>query len=807
MKIITLYIAAIFVLLNQNLNAQNKIIGNIKDEQTKENLVNAAVYIPDLRVGATADSDGNYVLDNIPNGTYLFEIKYIGYKNITERIKIEGDSRQDFLLNSAVSELHEVIVTAVTRSTELKQSPLIIKPVDKRLLNQNASTNLIDGLKNIPGVNQITTGAAISKPTIRGLGYNRVISLYDGIRQEGQQWGDEHGIEIDEYAIDRIEIVKGPGSLMYGSDGIAGVLNFISPKAPQIGTIKTQFVSNYQSNNNLLGYSLSNAGNKNDFQWLARVSNKWAGNYQNKYDGKVYNSGFNELDGGLFMGVTKNWGYAHFNINSFNTKVGITEGDRDNLGHFTFQKPDGKGSLEDVSATADDLKGYSIGFPYQNINHLRVTSNNYFVLSKGTLNFDLGFQNNKRKEFGDVLNPNDKALYFDLSTFNYNIRYNVQELRGWETSLGMSGMQQRNVNKGLEFLIPAYNLLDVGGFVFTQKNFDEKWVLAGGLRFDNRTMNAKQLILDSLERPVSIENSATEVKFQGFKKNYSSFSGSLGLTYQIDKTSSLKFNFSQGFRAPNIAEISSNGVHEGSFRYEYGNPNLKSEISHQIDIAYFLNSDHVTFELTPFANFISNYIFSEKLNAFNGSGDSIPDIADPVPAYKFSQGNAQLLGTEIYLDIHPHPFDWLHIENSFSFVQAIQKNQPDSSKYLPFIPAAKYRGELKAQFKKVGNTPLSNVYVKLAIDHYFKQGKYYAAFGTETATPAYTLLSAGIGADIKAFNRPDFMSIFLSGENLANVAYQNHLSRLKYGPENVATGRLGIYNMGRNVSLKTIFNF
>ena len=387
------------------------------------------------------------------------------------------------------------------------------------------------------------------------------------------------------------------------------------------------------------------------------------------------------------------------------------------------------------------------------------------------------------------------------------MRYNVQELRGWETSFGMSGMQQRNVNKGLEFLIPAYNLLDIGGFVFTQKNFDKKWVVAGGLRFDNRTMNAKQLILDSLERPVSIENSATEVKFQGFKKNYSSFSGSLGLTYQIDKTSSLKFNFSQGFRAPNIAEISSNGVHEGSFRYEYGNPNLKSEISHQIDIAYFLNSDHVTFELTPFANFISNYIFSEKLNAFNGSGDSIPDIADPVPAYKFSQGNAQLLGTEIYLDIHPHPFDWLHIENSFSFVQAIQKNQPDSSKYLPFIPAAKYRGELKAQFKKVGNTPLSNVYIKFAIDHYFKQGKYYAAFGTETATPAYTLLSAGIGADIKAFNRPDFMSIFLSGENLANVAYQNHLSRLKYGPENVATGRLGIYNMGRNVSLKTIFNF
>ncbi len=803
MKIKIIYTIVAFVFATQTFVAQNKISGNIKDEQTKEILSGVLIYINDLKTGAITDKEGNFKLENIKTGTYLFEISLIGYKKSVKRIYIANDTLVSFLISESVSELNEVVITAVSRSTELKLSPIIIKPIDVGDLNENSSTNLIDALKNVPGLNQITTGAGISKPTIRGMGYNRVISLYNGIRQEGQQWGDEHGIEIDEYSIDRIELVKGPGSLMYGSDGIAGVLNFISPKAPPVGQIKTQLISNYQSNNNLIGYSLSNAGNKKGVQWLGRFSNKFAGNYQNKYDGKVYNSGFQEYNGSLFLGLTKKWGYSHLNLSTFNSSLNMVEGDRDGLGQFVFAAPDGSGSTKEVSATSSDLSGYKIGFPHQEVYHLRALSNNYFILRKGTINLDLGFQNNKRKEFGDVLNPNDMALFFDLNTFNYNLRYNLEELKGWETSFGASGMQQNNYNKGLEFLIPEYSLFDVGGFVFTQKTCN-KITLAGGLRFDNRNINTKKLILDSLETPVSVEDSTTNLKFDAFTKNYNSSSGSIGLSYQINKKSTIKFNLSRGFRAPNIAEISSNGKHEGALRYEYGTADLKSEVSHQIDLAYFLNSDHVTFEFTPFTNFISNYIFSGKLTSAFG-GDSIPDLTDPTPAYKFTQGDATLIGGEIYLDIHPHPFDWLHIENSFSYVEARQNNQADSTKYLPFIPAPKYRGELKAQFKKVGKN-LANFYIKFGVDYFFKQDKAFSAYGTETRTPSYTLLSAGLGANVKAFNRPNFMSIYISAENLADAAYQSHLSRLKYAPNNPLTGRNGVYNMGRNISLKLIFN-
>lgn len=791
--------AVVFVFTTLSAFAQISIEGSIKDEKTNENLIGVSVYISDLKSGSITDNVGHYKIENLKPGTYYFDISLNGYKSIIKQFSINKDTLIDFKLSQIIKELNEVIVTGVTRSTELKLSPIIVKTIDANSLYQNSATNLIDALKNVPGVNQITTGVAISKPIIRGLGYNRVITLNNGIRQEGQQWGDEHGIEMDEYAVDRVEIVKGPGSLMYGSDGIAGVLNFLAPKAPADGNTKTQLITNYQSNNRYIGYSLSNAGNKNGFQWLGRFSNKFAGNYQNAYDGKVFNSGFKEFDGSLFLGINKNWGHSHLTISSYNNTLNLVEGERDSLGHFVFVNANG----EEVSATDRDYAGYKIGFPHQEVNHFRVSSTNYFILKKGTLNVDLGFQNNKRKEFGDPTQPNEIELFFDLNTINYNARYNFEKIKGWETSVGVGGMQQSNKNKGIEFLIPAYSLFDIGAFVFTQKNI-KKWTIAGGLRFDNRAMNAKDLYLDTLGIPVSSTDENASLKFNSIIKNYNGFSGSLGLSYQLSKISTIKLNISRGFRAPNIAELASNGRHEGTFRYEIGNPNLKSEISHQLDVAYFLNSDHVTFELTPFVNFISNYIYSEKMKGANGM-DSIPDPSDPAPAFQFTSGDAMLLGGEIYFDVHPHPLDWLHIENTFSYVQATQKKQPNSTKYLPFIPAPKYRAELKAQFKDIGKI-FSNVYVKMGMDYYFKQDKFFSAFDTETATPAYALFNAGFGTSIKAFNKKEFFKVFISADNLTNVAYQNHLSRLKYAPENLATGRIGVYNMGRNLSLKLVVN-
>lgn len=783
-KKICFFVAIVFA--TPLLLAQYKLSGTVKDSDSNEPIKNVTIALTDLKKSINTDENGNYSFQNLKEGKYFMEISQSNYSTLLVSVEVRKDIIANFKLQKSAKEIAEVVVTAVTRASELKKIPVVIKSVDFKNINQNASTNIIDGLKNIPGVNQITTGAAISKPVIRGLGYNRVITLADGIKQEGQQWGDEHGIEMDDFSVGKVEIVKGPGSLMYGSDGIAGVLNFISQKAPSEGKIENQFTTNFQTNNNLIANSFSNKGNKNGFIWEARITNKLAGNYENKYDGKVYNSGFRENNGNLMLGLNKNWGHSYFNFSTYNNTLGIIEGERDSNGNFTYINQNG----DEVTATNSDLKGYKIGFPKQKIGHLRFTLNNYFLLKNGTINADFAFQNNKRKEFADATNPNDTELFFDLNTFNYNVRYNLKESKNWETSFGIGGMQQSNTNKGLEALIPDYSFFDAGIFGFTQKKFNQNLTVAAGLRIDNRNVNSKEML------------EGTDVKFSKFNKNYSGFSGSLGLSYQLDKSSTLKLNLSRGFRAPNIAELASNGVHEGTFRYEIGDESLKSETSHQIDVAYFLNSDHVTFEFTPFINFISNYIFTEKMQ--DASGNEV--IIDDVPAFKFTQGNAQLFGGEIFVDIHPHPFDWLHLENSFSYVRATQNNRPENEKFLPFIPAPKYRGEIKTQFKEISEG-VTDFYAKFSVDHYFKQNNIYSAFDTETSTPSYTLLSAGIGADIKAFGKKDFFNLYVSGENLGNVAYQNHLSRLKYAPENLATGRVGVYNMGRNFSLKLVMNF
>lgn len=773
-------------------HSQNNISGTITDSQSGFPLASVSIYIEDLKTGTTSDFNGFYELKNIRPGSFLIEISTIGYKTISKEINISQDEIIDFQMNPSATELSEVIITGVTRSTERKRSPIIIKSIDNNFLKQNTASNLIEGLKNVPGISQISTGPSISKPMVRGLGFNRVLSLNNGIRQEGQQWGDEHGIEIDEYAVDRIEIIKGPGSLAYGSDGIAGVINFLAPRTLPEGETKTQLISNYQSNHKLFGNSISNSGSKNDFQWLGQISNKYAADYANRYDGKVYNSGFRELNGKAFLGLNKSWGHSHLTISSFNTKLGIVEGERDEFGNFTFEDENG----DEITAKKEDYKGYNVGFPYQKINHFSVASNNSFNLNRGNIRADLGFQNNRRREFEDPTEPDEADLYLSLNTFTYNLRYNFEKIQGWAISTGLSGMLQNNQNKGEEFLIPDYNLWDVGAFAFAQKDFD-KFSLGGGIRFDHRIFDSKELFLLD-DEPADSDEVLAEEKFSAIRKNFRGFSGSLGFSYRPSKISTLKLNLSRGYRAPNVAELASNGVHEGTFRYEIGNPNLKSESSNQIDMGYYLDSEHLTLEITPFINFIQNYIYIQRL-------EDQPEEDNSISNYGFTSGNATLYGGEVYTDFHPHPLDWLHIANSFSFVQGIQNNSSGGEKYLPSIPAPKYRGEIKAEFKEVTKA-LSNTYLKFSVDHYFKQSKVFSAYETETPTSGYTLLGFGIGTQIKAFGKKDFINLYVSGENLANIAYQSHLSRLKYAPENLATGRTGVYNMGRNFSFKMVLN-
>lgn len=758
--------------------------GKITDAKTSNPVSFASVYITDIKSGSSTDAEGHFIIKNIPQGKHLVEISHIGYTSIIVTIDFTGDIVKDFSLSPSIVENEAVVVTGVTGATQQKKVPFAVNVMKKEDFFRNTSTNIIESLTKIGGVSTLATGPAISKPVIRGLSYNRVLTINDGVRQEGQQWGDEHGIEIDEASVSKIEVLKGPASIIYGSDALAGVVNIITNVPVPVNTIKGNISGNYQSNNYLRSLNLNIGGNKNGFNWNIYTSNKAAGDYKNKYDGRVFNSKFEENNIGGYLGYNSNWGYSHLLVSNFNLKAGLIEGSRDSAGYFIKDLPGGLTARADNS----DFKTSTPLIPYQHIRHFKIASDNNIRMGKNYLTFNLGFQQNRREEFGNPDEVAERSLFFDLRTFTYTAQFHLAENRAWKTSVGINGMQQSNTNRGVEQLIPDYDLFDFGVYAFTQKTI-KAITVSGGIRYDSRNMSAASL-LDS-----------TVVKGNGFTKAFSNFSGSIGLAAQLTKKLNLKLNAARGFRAPGISELASNGAHEGTTRYEYGNINLKSETSIQLDGGIDYATEHISFGLSAFYNSFNNFIFYRKLEA-SGGGDSLVNVnGTDLTAFKFDQTRASLTGFEATVDIHPHPLDWLHILNTFSLVCGQLKTPVEGNKYLPFIPASKLATEFKASFNKL-NKNIRNFYMTFEVNNTFAKNNVFTVYNTETKTPGYTLLNAGIGADFVNRNNKTLFTLGFSAINMADVAYQNHLSRLKYTDENLATGRTGIFNMGRNFSIK-----
>ncbi|MGZ3938127.1 MAG: TonB-dependent receptor [Flavisolibacter sp.] len=762
---------------------RTKLLGRVTDTKTGAPLVGASVILSESKVGTFADTSGNYNLNNVPLGHTLIEISSAGYKSLVDHVDIkEGTNTKNFTLSPSVMENEAVTITSVGSATSVRKAPVPITRVNKSELLSTPSTNIVDAISRQPGVSQLTTGPAISKPIIRGLGYNRLVVINDGVRQEGQQWGDEHGIEIDENSVSRVEIVKGPASLIYGSDALAGVINFITTNPVPVNTIKANLLGSYNTNNKQRSFYGSVGGNHNGFNWSGWGDLTAAADYKNKYDGPVWNSNFNNKNFGGYVGYNGAWGFTHLIVSNFNQKLGIIEGTRDSSG-FIKNLPGGI----DGTPAESDFNSTTPAIPYQHIQHFKVIADNSFKIGSGRVTLNLAWQRNQRQEFGNPDAPEEKSLAFSLKTFNYNASYHFNDKKGWTTSIGIGGMQQANQNGGVEVLIPEYDLFDIGTFVYSQKTIG-KTTLSGGLRFDNRTLDSKELAQGSV------------LKFSGFKKNFSNVSASAGASYAATENFVLKLNLARGFRAPSIPELASNGAHEGTNRYEYGDPNLKSETSWQGDFGFEINSEHVLFNASTFYNAINNFIFYTRLSNSAG-GDSLVLVDQSyIPAFKFEQRTAHLGGFEALIDLHPHPLDWLHWQNTISYVRATFTDPIEGIRNVPFIPATRWLSELRAEVLKKGKT-FRDLSLYFETDHTFSQDKPFTAYGTETATSGYTLLNAGITANI---NRKDktLFSLYLLGNNLGDVAYQNHLSRLKYTDVNPLTGRQGVFNTGRNFSIK-----
>jgi iron complex outermembrane receptor protein len=787
---------------------QGSLQGRVTEDSKGMPLAGASVYIPDLKTGVVTDTGGYYSLKQLPTGTYLMEIGFVGYKTLTRSVRIVSEGTvANFALSQNVVEESEVVITGLSKATQIKRSPVPIVSVKHEFIATQLSNNIIDAISTVPGVNAVTTGPNVSKPFIRGLGYNRILTLYDGIRQEGQQWGDEHGIEVDQYGVDRVEVIKGPASLSYGSDALAGVVNLIPYQPAPEGHLIGDLLAEYHTNNGLIGGSGMLAATQHGLEWMARVSHKEATNYQDPIDGRVYNTGFKETDASANFGIHRHWGYAHLDLVLYDDLQEIPDGSRDSASRkFTQQVTDT--DLFRPIAPASELSSYAITPLHQHVQHYRLYTSNSFILGNGRLNVNFGYQRSIRREFSHPEYPQVPGLFLVLNSYTYDLKYSFPEWHSWNLTTGINGQYATNqVTKGTEFIIPNYQQFDWGPFFLIKKAFD-KLDVAGGLRYDNRTFSNSPLYTrtnpaDTLDYPVNPPDTAGANKpFSSYSRVFSGVSGSLGATYNFSERFSIKVNLSRGYRAPNIAEISANGVHPGTNIYQIGNPNFKPEFSLQEDLGFTFTSTYAVFNLSVFNNVIQNYIYNQKI--LNRLGQDSVIVAGN-QTFQFQAAEARLYGGELSLDVHP--VKSLHVENNLSVVYGLNlgvsgQTTSDSAKYLPQIPPLHGISEVRYDLPAIGH--LTAAFAKFQLEYDGSQPRVYSLNNTETPTPGYVLVNAGLGGTFTDRRGKPFLIVYLLGSNLLNRAYQNHLSRLKYFEPYPTDPRPyhGIYNMGRNISLR-----
>ena len=797
--------------------------GTITDKASGTPLIGVNVYFPDLKTGGITDVNGKYHINNLPKTTAMIEVSYVGYQLIAKKVDLNTTQTADFAMGQSADEMNEVVVTGVSKATEIKRDPVPLMAVNKVYINEHSTSgNVIDEIANLPGVSAVTTGPNISKPYIHGLGYNSVITLEDGIRQEGQQWGDEHGIEVDQNSIDRIEIIKGPASLIYGSDALGGVINLITAPPVPDGKILGSVTGVYGTNNGLINGSLKLQGNHNGLVWGTVLSDKEAKNYQNRHDGRVYATGFKEKDARAMIGINKSWGYSYLNASLFDDLQDIPDGSRDALTRqFTYQITDADTYRPIVPASI--LNSYAIPTLHQHVQFYRIYDNSNFNVGTGNLIVNLGYQYDHRREFTHPQAPTVPGLNLELTTYTYDVKYDVAMANGYETTLGVNGMYQNNtLGTCTDFPIPAYHQFDIGGFFVTKKSFG-KLDLSLGARYDSRTINGKAAYVDTTiqyfptlykgANPAGTPNIVQQ--FSPLHKTFSGATGSFGATYNFSHAFLLKGNIARGFRAPSISELSANGADPGSQIYHVGNTDFKPEFSLQADFGLDLTLPYVSLNVDLFDNNIQNYIYQEQILDAYGNPERVNSNGSLNPNGQYSrftyvQNKARIDGGDFSLDIFP--VSWLHFQNSLSLTYGTNLgnggNEPDSLKYLPFILPLHTHSELRATSVK-GWHNFRNLYAFVGFDHFNPQNRYFSAYGTETYTAGYNLLSAGIGGNIVNKAGTPVVELFLEGTNLANVNYQSNMSRLKYFDNPVVPKGIqpGIFNMGRDISLKVVVPF
>ena len=717
--------------------SQNKIFGIVSD-QNNVPLAGASVFLPELNKGVSTDQNGHYEFTDLPNGKIKIRFSYIGYANSVQTIVINSSS---YLLNvylqESAIEAEEVVVSGGYNSTQHENAVKI----DVYKLNQSdilATPNFSQILTNIPGVDMISKGNGVAKPVIRGLSMNDILVLNNGVRFENYQYSDHHPLGIDEFGVDDVEVIKGPASLLYGSDAVGGVVNFIKEKPANQNTITGDY--NLQLFSNSLGMTnnLGIKGASKSFYGGLRVGQKTNADYLQGGGAYVPNTRFNEISVKSNIGYTSKNATLNLYYDFNNQKLGLAEDE----------------AIEQISSRGRKTELY-----FQQFNTNMLSSQNKFYLGNFKLDINGALQTTMLAHIG---NPNQYELQMRLNTLSYESKLYLPSDKNSEYIVGIQGFKQDNVNINNRetILLPNATSYNNSAFGLLQYTFFEKLKVQTGLRYDYKILSTSA---------VGIETNL-ETYRPAIQKSYGSLSGSLGATYHFNNDLLLRINGASAYRTPNLAELTSNGQHE--LRYEVGDGSLAPEKSFETDMSIHYHKDNFQFDVAAFYNRINNYIFIAPTGQETSSGIGI---------YKYKQANSMLYGGETGIHFHPKNAKWFHVESTFSTVTGKQLN----GEFLPFIPANKWNVELRAEKEKIGF--LHKTFFSINSNTAFAQNN---AAPDETTTNGYTLFGINTGGEIHIKNQK--ISMTLGCSNLLDTKYIDHLSTLK---------EVNMYNPGRDIAL------
>ena len=741
------------------------VMGEIVEDDTGEGISGAVITIVELNRRTKSDENGAFRFTNVPAGEFTLGVHAASFASVHTAVRLPLSNALTIRLKPDSHFHGEITVTAMPWAVNPLETSQSVDQVDQQRIKADGNNSVGEVLEHVPGVANIGTGDALGTPVVRGVSENRVRIMNDGVPLNQQQWSFRHSPNLDPILGERVEVVRGPSSVMWGPDALGGVVNIVQGPLPSAENGETAFHGDvglsYFDNNDQLQGDVVLEGASGGFGWRAGLVHRDAGDLETP-DGPLSNTDYEQTNGVVLVGYSGSWGTARVRWNHWEDNVGF---------YFPAGHPNVgfRLDLEDDTYAADMVLPTSVG---------DVT----VLLSR---------QENSRKAFPPAapVFP-DPAVDLELVTSTARAGFVHSRFGAWK---GRVAVEYRGVENDLIGPVPlipnyedtGYSLMafEEGRFLRAQDGDYERLILSLGLRWDQ----------SNLKVPVGEANVP-----EGFDQDYDSITGSLGLVYRATEQFSIAANVGRGWRPPNAFELFAFGDHVGVGAFQLGNLDLKAETAISYELSARYQSRHWRAVVTGFRSDYSDFIYLVELT--DDEVDQVLGDDWPLrPVFFYRQADSVIDGLEASVSVVP--LEQMELGLIYSSVNT--KNDSTGTD-LPQTPPDRVSVYVRGMTQRLGG--LMSPFVELEsvwVDDGVPSGpdEVFSGRPFGAATDSYTLLHLKAGFQVPIAQTVLGLNLFI--RNLLDEAYTDFLYPYKGLPYKGSP----VLNAGRDVRLMARLQF